>query len=40
VLTSGNHKEIAKWRLKMSEQETKDKRPDLYDIYKKGKVVK
>ncbi|HAE62839.1 MAG TPA: tRNA (guanosine(37)-N1)-methyltransferase TrmD [Eubacteriaceae bacterium] len=35
VLTSGNHKEIAKWRLKMSEQETKDKRPDLYDIYKK-----
>jgi tRNA (guanine37-N1)-methyltransferase len=35
VLTSGNHKEIDKWRLEMSESETEAKRPDLYKMYKK-----
>ncbi len=29
VLMSGNHKEVAKWRLKMAGQMTEQKRPDL-----------
>ncbi len=33
VLLSGNHKEIAKWRAKQSEQITRDIRPDLWEKY-------
>jgi tRNA (guanine37-N1)-methyltransferase len=31
VLLSGHHAEIEKWRLQMSEQRTKENRPDLLD---------
>jgi len=34
VLLSGNHKEIEKWRMGMSLERTKEKRPDLYNIIK------
>ena len=37
VLMSGHHGEIAKWRQKMSEDITKDRRPDLWDAYEKDK---
>jgi len=33
VLLSGHHAEIAKWRLEMSMQITKERRPDLWRIY-------
>lgn len=33
VLLSGNHQEIARWRLEQSLQRTKERRPDLYDAY-------
>ena len=36
VLLSGNHQEIAKWRLERSLQRTKERRPDLYDAYMKA----
>ncbi len=32
VLTSGNHQEVQKWRIRQSYQQTKEKRPDLLDI--------
>lgn len=32
TLTSGNHEEIRKWRIRQSYQQTKEKRPDLLDI--------
>ncbi|WP_338550064.1 tRNA (guanosine(37)-N1)-methyltransferase TrmD [Roseovarius phycicola] len=35
VLMSGHHGEIAKWRQKMSEALTKDRRPDLWDRWRK-----
>ncbi len=35
VLTNGNHKEIAKWKLEQSLEITKKRRPDLYRRYKK-----
>ncbi len=38
VLTSGNHQEIAKWRLKDAERKTRNKRGDLYDRYLKRSV--
>ena len=34
VLLSGNHKEIEKWRMEMSLNRTKEKRPDLYESIK------
>jgi len=37
VLTSGNHSEISKWRRAMAELRTKAARPDLWDLYEKGK---
>ena len=37
VLTSGNHKEISKWRQAQSEALTRLKRPDLWALYEKGK---
>ena len=33
VLLSGNHGEIAKWRLAQSLELTKERRPDLYESY-------
>lgn len=37
VLLSGNHKKIAEWRQKKAEETTKQKRPDLWKQYQKGK---
>lgn len=35
ILLSGDHKKIEEWRLKMSIQRTRERRPDLYDNFKK-----
>ena len=35
VLTSGNHKEIDRWRLNEAEKITRERRPDLLDDEKK-----
>jgi tRNA (guanine37-N1)-methyltransferase len=35
VLNSGNHSEIAKWRLAQSESLTQGRRPDLWSLYEK-----
>lgn len=35
VLTSGNHKNIGEWRREQSERLTKERRPDLWDKFKK-----
>ena len=37
VLTSGNHSEIAKFRLREAEALTKARRPDLWTLYEKTK---
>jgi tRNA (guanine37-N1)-methyltransferase len=37
VLLSGNHKKIAEWRQKKAEEKTKQKRPDLWEKYQKGR---
>lgn len=37
VLLSGNHKEIATWRFNQSLTVTKDRRPDLYNVFIKEK---
>lgn len=37
VLTSGNHKEISKWRRAQAEALTKARRPDLWTLYEKDK---
>lgn len=36
VLLSGNHADIEKWRQKMREETTKERRPDLYKNYQKS----
>jgi tRNA (guanine37-N1)-methyltransferase len=36
VLLSGNHAKIAEWRKAMSEQITKERRPDLWENHKKS----
>jgi len=36
ILVSGNHAEIAKWRLEQSLARTRARRPDLWAIYRKG----
>jgi tRNA (guanine37-N1)-methyltransferase len=38
ILSGGNHSEIAKYRTRMSESLTKERRPDLWTLYEKGKV--
>lgn len=38
VLSGGNHSEIAKYRTRMAESLTKERRPDLWTLYEKGKV--
>jgi tRNA (guanine37-N1)-methyltransferase len=37
VLTSGNHKEISKWRQAEAERLTKARRPDLWTLFEKRK---
>ncbi|QSX08719.1 tRNA (guanosine(37)-N1)-methyltransferase TrmD [Alkalibacter rhizosphaerae] len=37
VLLGGNHKDIDQWRHQRSLEETREKRPDLYEKYEKGK---
>jgi tRNA (guanine37-N1)-methyltransferase len=37
VLTSGNHKEISKWRRAQAEALTQARRPDLWTLYEKHK---
>jgi len=37
VLTSGNHAEIAKWRVAQAEKLTKSRRPDLWALFEKNK---
>lgn len=37
VLLSGNHAAIEKWRLEQSEERTRLRRPDLYEIYARKK---
>lgn len=34
VLLSGHHANISKWRLEQSVERTKEKRPDMYELYK------
>lgn len=36
VLTSGNHKAIADWRKRQSEELTRERRPDLFALYQKN----
>jgi tRNA (guanine37-N1)-methyltransferase len=36
VLTSGNHSEIAKWRLAQARALTRERRPDLWSLYEKN----
>ena len=38
VLSGGNHSEIAKFRTRMSESLTRERRPDLWTLYEKSKV--
>lgn len=38
VLSGGNHSEIAKYRTRMAQSLTKERRPDLWTLYEKGKV--
>lgn len=37
ILTSGHHAKVAEWRLKQSEEITKERRPDLWAKYPKKK---
>lgn len=37
VLTSGNHRRIAEWRLAEAEKLTRERRPDLWSAYRKQK---
>ena len=37
VLLSGDHAKIKDWRLSQSEAITRDRRPDLWQLYKKTK---
>jgi tRNA (guanine37-N1)-methyltransferase len=38
VLTSGDHKAIAQWKLKKRQELTQTRRPDLWDAYRKRKI--
>lgn len=40
VLTSGNHKRVAQWRLEQSEEMTRLRRPDLWSTYEQAKLNK
>ncbi len=37
ILMSGHHGRIADWRHEMSEQITRERRPDLWDVYQKAR---
>lgn len=39
VLLSGHHEKIREWRQEQSELRTEERRPDLYEIWKRGKLV-
>jgi tRNA (guanine37-N1)-methyltransferase len=39
-LLSGDHKRIARWRLKEAIKRTKARRPDLYEAWKKRSMSK
>ena len=39
VLLSGNHREIEKWRLEQSIALTKERRPDLYEVYQEQEAL-
>nr|WP_300838495.1 tRNA (guanosine(37)-N1)-methyltransferase TrmD [uncultured Acetatifactor sp.] len=39
VLLSGNHRQVAAWRLEQSRQRTADRRPDLYEKYQKKQCL-
>ena len=36
ILTAGDHAKVEAWRQEMSEQITHERRPDLWEIYKKN----
>jgi tRNA (guanine37-N1)-methyltransferase len=38
ILTSGDHGKVAAWRRAEAERLTRDRRPDLYEIYRRGKA--
>jgi len=38
-LLSGDHAKVDAWRLEMSKQRTKERRPDLYEIYEREHPV-
>ena len=38
ILLSGDHKKVDEWRLQMSEERTKERRPDLYSVYMEKKL--
>ena len=40
VLTSGNHKKVAEWRIQQSKALTKDRRPDLYAAFPNGPEIR
>ncbi len=40
ILLSGKHEEVEKWQVKMSEERTKQKRPDLFKIYQEEQLNK
>lgn len=39
VLLSGNHANIAKWRLEQAENRTRERRPDLYTLYEEQQCL-
>ena len=39
MLLSGDHAKIKDWRLSQSEAITRDRRPDLWQKYKKNKLI-
>ena len=39
ILVSGHHENIDRWRTEQAEVITKEKRPDLYEIYERGKKI-
>lgn len=40
ILLSGKHEEVEKWQVEMAEERTKQKRPDLFELYSEEKLSK
>ncbi|NJL08702.1 MAG: tRNA (guanosine(37)-N1)-methyltransferase TrmD, partial [Methylacidiphilales bacterium] len=38
ILTSGDHGRVAAWRRAEAERLTRERRPDLYEIYRRGRT--